>query len=99
MASGSRDKTILIWDTETGVIVKNITGHTNSIRALTVLQNGLLVSSARDNTIKIWNPLNDWSLVQTLNGHSDSARALNVLQNGYLASGADDLKILIWKIN
>jgi len=63
--------------------------------ALTVLQNGILVSGSLDNTIKIWNPTTG-ALIQTLTGHTNPVKALTVLQNGNLVSGSEDYTIKIW---
>ena len=43
------------------------TGHTKDVDALTVLQNGNLVSGSEDNSIKIWNQTSG-TLIQTLGG-------------------------------
>ena len=49
------DKTIKIWDTDTGSLIKTLTGHTDRVFSLAVLPNGFLASGSHDNTIKIWN--------------------------------------------
>ena len=54
LASGSFDKTIKIWDTNTGKEIRTLKGHTNSVYCLVVLPNGQLASGSRDQTIKIW---------------------------------------------
>ena len=77
-------------------MIKTLTGHTNVVQALTVLQNGNLVSGSSDNTIKIWNPTTG-ALIQTLTGHTDWIWALTVLQNGNLVSGSLDNTIKIWE--
>jgi WD40 repeat protein len=65
------------------------------VSALTILQNGDLVSGSDDSTIKIWNP-NDGTLKRTLNGHTGWVRSLTTLPNGDLVSGSDDCRIKIW---
>eukprot|EP00947_MAST-08B_sp_MAST-8B-sp1_P000499 g499.t1 len=52
-SSGSRDKKIKIWDTESGECVKTLQGHSESVNS--VAWNGkLLASGSSDKTIKIW---------------------------------------------
>ena len=73
-----------------------MSGHTDSVFSLAVLQNGDLASGSWDNTIKIWDT-NTGSLKRTLVGHTGYVWSLAVLQNGDLASGSWDNTIKIWK--
>ncbi|KAH8927891.1 dynein regulator [Atractiella rhizophila] len=55
VATGSRDKTIKLWDTTSGQCLWTFSGHNNWIRALVFHPSGLyLLSSSDDKTIKIW---------------------------------------------
>ena len=54
LASGSADKTIKIWDMETGQCERTLRGHTSSVRALASCARGKLASGSFDTTIKIW---------------------------------------------
>ena len=76
-------------------LLLTVTGHTGSVNALTILQNGDLVSGSIDKTIKLWNPV-DGSLKKTLIGHTEGVCALTVLLNGDLVSGSEDKTIKIW---
>jgi WD40 repeat protein len=64
-------------------LLRTLNGHTYSVNALAVLQNGDLASGSSDSSIKIWNPING-TLKRTLNGHTSYVWALTVLQNGDL---------------
>jgi WD40 repeat protein len=81
--------TILTTTVPFGSLLLTLNGH-SWVEALTVLQNGDLVSSGDFvSSIKIWNPI-DGTLKRTLYGHTSYVRALTILQNGDLASGSDD---------
>jgi FOG: WD40 repeat len=55
LASGSKDKTILIWDLATSRQLYVLKGHTNDVRALSFSPNGLILASASsDETVRIW---------------------------------------------
>ena len=73
-------------------LVQTLYGHTNYANALTVPQNGNLVSGSEDKTIKIWNSTTG-ELIQTLTGHRTGVYSLTVLANGNLVSGSDHIRI------
>lgn len=53
--TGSRDKSIRIWDAQTGQCLKVLNGHDNWIRALVFHPSGkYLLSASDDKTIRIW---------------------------------------------
>lgn len=55
LLTGSRDKTIKLWETATGREVKSYKGHLNTVNGLDISKNGKLVaSSSADKTVKIW---------------------------------------------
>lgn len=55
LASGGMDRTILIWDIETGQILKKLIGHVGEVTDLVWDPKGVyLASASRDNTVRIW---------------------------------------------
>ena len=53
LVSASWDKTIKIWQVETGEELYALTGHTDSITSI-ALVDGLLASASKDKTVKLW---------------------------------------------
>ena len=53
--SGSADKTLKVWNLDTGQCLKTLQGHTNVVAALTVIADGRVVSGSHDGTLKVWN--------------------------------------------
>ena len=51
-----------------GRLIYSLAGHSNSVYALAVLQNGYLATGGFDKTIKIWNT-DTGGLIRTLTGH------------------------------
>ncbi len=71
LVSGSVDKTIKIWNLDTGTLQKTLTGHTEVFMSVAISPDGkTLVSGSSDATIKIWN-LDTGTLQNTLTGHND----------------------------
>eukprot|EP00656_Telonema_subtile_P047744 TRINITY_DN5517_c0_g1_i3.p1 TRINITY_DN5517_c0_g1~~TRINITY_DN5517_c0_g1_i3.p1 ORF type:complete len:432 (-),score=131.82 TRINITY_DN5517_c0_g1_i3:248-1543(-) len=55
LASGSADRRILLWSTENFELITSCTGHTGPVNAVAFSSDAtLLVSGARDRTIKVW---------------------------------------------
>ena len=51
--SGSVDKTIKIWDINSGECLKTLEGHTNVVMSVFAKDN-LIISGSYDKTIRIW---------------------------------------------
>jgi WD40 repeat protein len=94
--SGSSDKTIKIWDKNTGNCIQTLQGHTAVIWCL-VVDGDKIISGSRDNTIKIWDK-NTGNCVQTLQGHAGWVECL-VVDGDSIISGSRDNTIKIWDKN
>ena len=55
LASGSWDKTIHLWDVETGMHRNTLTGHTEGVSSVAFNPDGnTLVSGSSDGTLLLW---------------------------------------------
>lgn len=89
VASGARDKTIKIWDTQTGQMLRNLAGHDNWVRALAFHPCGkYLLSSSDDKTIRVWE-LSTGRCVKTVEAHT---HFVATLAWGRQAAGKQDDK-------
>ena len=53
--SGSDDKTIQIWDAQSGKLENTLEGHTSSVLSVAYSPDGMrIISGSDDKTIRIW---------------------------------------------
>jgi len=97
--SASYDKTLKIWDTDTGRELRTLTGHTGPVRGVAIAPDGFIaISASDDNTLKIWD-IETGSELQTLTGHTNSVRGVAIAPDGLTAiSASDDNTLKIWDL-
>lgn len=98
IASGSYDKTIKIWNRQTGE-VNTLIGHENAISSLAISSDGkFLVSGSWDRKIDLWN-FETRELIRTFKGHSDDVESVAISPNNQtIVSGSYDKTIKIWNL-
>ena len=99
IVSGSRDKSIKIWDVKTGKLLKTLKGHSDSITSVTTNQNAnIIVSGSNDSNIKIWD-MKTGELLKTLKGNRYEITSVAVSQDGNtVVSSSRDKSIKIWDV-
>ena len=97
LASGSRDKTVRLWDVATGSLKTELTGHTDWVYSVSFSPDGLtLASGSRDRTVRLWDVATG-SLKTELIGHTHWVNSVSFSPDGAtLASGGVDGAILLW---
>lgn len=97
--SGGFDRTIRLWNQETGAALRVLTGHTDAVRTIAVSSDGQIIASgSSDKTIKIWR-LQTGELLRTLTGHSGPIWSIAISPDGQtLASGSYDGTIKLWEV-
>lgn len=93
LITGSYDRTVRVWNLESGMEVRCLRGHTRAIRALQ-FDEAKLITGSLDHTIRIWN----WrkgECIRTLEGHTDGVVCLHFDAN-ILASGSADSTVKVW---
>ena len=97
LATGSRDKTVKLWDTTTGKEIKTLSGHTDWVSAVSFSLDGeLLASASADNTVKLWDTTTGKE-IKTLSGHTNVVNAVSFSPNGeLLASASADSTVKLW---
>ena len=95
--SGSCDKTIKIWDINTGICLKTLEGHKDRVWTVFVKDN-LIISGGCDNTIKIWD-IDSGICLNTLEGHTKSVLSVYLVKDNLIINGSDDKTIRITPIS
>ena len=70
--SASWDKSLRLWDLNTGMTTRRFVGHTGDVLSVSFSpDNRQIVSGSRDRTIKLWNTLGDCKFNITEEGHTE----------------------------
>ncbi|KAI8336638.1 hypothetical protein BC941DRAFT_461508 [Chlamydoabsidia padenii] len=91
--TGGYDKTIRIFNMETGELIRSLKGHTRCIRALQ-FDETKLVSGSMDATVKIWDR-HTGECIRTLEGHTGGVLSLH-FDCRLMVSGSTDHTIRVW---
>ena len=100
IASASGDKTIRLWDGETGQFKRTFNGHSEAVFSVAISPDSqIIVSSSADQTIRIWS-LTSFSQPRILRGHSHGVNSVVISPDGnILASGSTDGTIKLWNLH
>lgn len=82
IVSGSGDKTLKIWDADSGQNLATLSGHEQGVNALAYSPDGTrIVSGSEDKTLKIWDAASGKRLA-TLSGHKYGVNAVAYSPDG-----------------
>jgi len=98
--SGSRDRTIKIWQVSTGACVKTLQGHDNWVRQVLIHPSGrFIVSCGDDKTIRVWDlSKNGRNTFKIENAHKSFVSSIDWNKSfPLLASGAMDNTVQLWE--
>jgi WD40 repeat protein len=99
IASGSNDKVIKLWNSESGKLIADFIGHTEAVTSLAFSKDGsVLVSSSNDKTIKVWDITTQKEKL-TLAGNTGYINCIVIsMDNKIILSGSSDKIIKVWDI-
>jgi uncharacterized protein YjbI with pentapeptide repeats len=97
VVSGAYDRTLKVWDAESGKCLLTLSGHMGVVRACAWNPDGKrVVSGASDRTLKVWDAESGKCLL-TLVGHGGDVSACAWSPDGKrVVSGASDSKLKVW---
>lgn len=96
LVSCSKDRTVRIWDLETGNTLRVLRGHRAAVNAVQFSGNQV-VSASGDRTIKLWD-METGQCLRTFDSHSRGIACVEFDQDR-IVSGSSDQTIKVWDAN
>jgi ribosome assembly protein 4 len=98
LASASFDKSVRVWDGETGAHVATLRGHVGAVYMVAwSADSRLLATASKDSTLKVWDVATG-KVRAELPGHADEVYALDWSPDGgCVASGGRDKVVRLWR--
>ncbi|KIJ53753.1 hypothetical protein M422DRAFT_775760, partial [Sphaerobolus stellatus SS14] len=80
--SGSLDGSVQVWDASTGVELRTLNGHTDSVHSVAFSSDGTcIVSGSSDHSVRVWDASTGVEL-RTLNGHTKGVNSVAFSTDG-----------------
>ncbi|PVF95775.1 WD40 repeat-like protein, partial [Serendipita vermifera] len=99
IVSGSDDRTIRVWNAETGeMVVGQSQAHTDWVTSVSFSRDGTRIASgSKDMTIRVWDALTADMVAGPCKSHTNNVRSIAFLPNGTcIASGFTKSTIQVW---
>ncbi|OWM89209.1 phospholipase A-2-activating protein isoform X2 [Punica granatum] len=94
IVSGGMDTLILVWDLRTGEKVQTLRGHQSQVTGVVLDDNGNIVSSSVDCTLRRWR---DGRSIESWQAHDGPIQAVIKLPSGELVTGSSDQTLKLWR--
>ncbi|KAJ7956126.1 WD40 repeat [Quillaja saponaria] len=100
LITGGQDRTVKVWDTNTGSLSSTLSGCLGSVLDLTVTHdNRSVIAASSSNNLFVWD-VNSGRIRHTLTGHTDKVCAVDVRKTSsrHVVSAAYDRTIKVWDL-
>ncbi|KAI4343673.1 hypothetical protein L6164_010994 [Bauhinia variegata] len=100
LITGGQDRSVKVWDTNTGALSSNLYGCLGSVLDLTITHdNRSVIAASSSNNLFVWD-VNSGRVRHTLTGHTDKVCAVDVskVSSRHVVSAAYDRTIKVWDL-
>jgi WD40 repeat protein len=99
LLTSSTDKTLRLWDANSGKCLRVFEGHTDAIIGAALSPDGQRVlSGSRDKTVRLWDTATGQEIRQLI-GHTDAVVHVAFGPEGQALSGGENQTIRLWDLN
>jgi WD40 repeat protein len=95
--SWSEDKTLRLWDIQSGACLKVLAGHTNGIDGALAMIDGRVLSWSGDKTLRVWD-VQSGTCLKVLEGHGTPVAGALALSDGRVLSWSFDERLRLWDV-
>jgi WD40 repeat protein/energy-coupling factor transporter ATP-binding protein EcfA2 len=97
--SGSWDKSLILWDLESGKAMRRFEGHQDKVNSVAISPDGLTaLSGSDDNSLILWD-LESGKAMRRFEGHQDKVTSVAISPDGRTAlSGSRDRSLINWDL-
>lgn len=98
--SGSADRTVRLWDVQTGQVIRIFQGHTNGVTGVAFNPQGTqFLTVSADNTMRLWDVVSG-EVIRVFNAHTEALTDVALSRSGDMALTASiDGTARVWRIS
>ena len=98
LASGSEDRTVVLWDVATRTNIANLEGHRVLDQSMSFSPDGTLLASGGSHAVLLWD-VSTGENIATHGGHRGVITSVSFSPDGtLLASGSSDTTVVLWDV-